>query len=180
MRRVLWAIVCAVLLAGFAKAQGAMTGEWADKAKVEVISSELRKMTYLVQNYKVSSDWRNMSDSDVIISVTPERGIDRASREWATSRMLIGELFMISQYHFGHRVWIYDNGNAAVMVYYADALFREKGKAVPRRSLEVDVLVKTDDAAWPWKRIAHTGSANTNLAIWPAQSEPIIGVKNHY
>jgi len=182
MRRILLAMALALFLTGFAKAQGAMSGDLADKAKVELVNSELRKMTYLVQNYSVASDWRHMSDSDVIISVTPDKGIDRDSRESATSRMLTGDLFMISQSHYGHRVWVYDNGNEAVMIYYADALFREKGNAVPHRSLDVDILVKTNDESWPWKRIAHTGSANTDLSIWPGPSYrlPIIGVVNHY
>ena len=163
MRRIIFSVMLAVSLAGFAKAQET-TGDTAEAVKKEILQLEHEKVQALVTNGPMCADWfeRHEADNDVRISGNGTR--DSKARAVARMRTAQKRVFSLNQYD--EQVHVYGNGGngTTAVVSYLQVGTRAKeqegkpstddSKRSTTEGAGTDVWVKVDGQWW---FVVHSG-----------------------
>ena len=149
MRRILFAALLAVSLAGVVYAQE-VTGAKAEAVKKEIMKIEDEKVAGLLRGGSEPVDWIVKYDAEDIAQTEIDgRNTTKAQIEAALQP---GVFKMISMKQDGHRIQVYDDGNVAVVNYHALGVIERNGKTTNRESRFTDVWVKQKGA---WLRVLH-------------------------
>ncbi len=148
MRRILFAMLVGVLLAGLAKAQE-MTGPVAEKAKKEVLKIETEKLGDLKQNGSEAADWFDRVDDDGMILASADGVIETKSEHEAKLRSSESAIVTMKQYD--HRARVFADGNVVVVTYKQTG--QTVGQGGSSDGITEDVWIKKDGK---WMRILHS------------------------
>ena len=149
MRRILFAIMLAVSLISFAKAQE-MTGEKAEQVKKEILEMDQEKVASLTGSPSVAADWSRRVDADGIAFTSADGSMITSAQHIAQLRS--GERKALSLKDDDFRVHVYAHGSTAVLTYRANTTIELKGDAATHQTRITDVYVKERGA---WRRVVH-------------------------
>jgi ketosteroid isomerase-like protein len=149
MRRIFFAVLLTILLAGIVRAQE-VTGEKAEAVKKEIMKIEEEKVAGLLRGGSEPVDWIAKYDAEEIAQTdvdgsTPNKAQIEAGLQPGTFKMH-------SMKQDGHRIHVYDDGNVAVVTYHALGVIERNGKTSNRENIFTDVWVKQKGA---WLRVLH-------------------------
>jgi hypothetical protein len=150
MRGILLSMLLAGSLAGVVKAQQT-TGDKAEAVKKEIIKIELDKLAGVQRNISEHADWLKQHDASDLVRIdqSSSTGSDETSDE-LEAEMRNGEYKVVTMKQDGHRVFVYANGNTAVVTYRVIGTIELKGKITDLRHRLTDVWVKQNGA---WLRV---------------------------
>jgi ketosteroid isomerase-like protein len=149
MRRIFLAVLFTISFAGIVCAQ-TVTGAKADAAKKEIMKIEEEKVAGLLRGGSEPVDWIVKYDAEDIAQTEIDgRNTTKAQVEAALQP---GVFKMHSMKQDGHQFRVYDEGNVAVVTYYAHGVIERNGKVANRESRFTDVWVKQKG---DWLRVAH-------------------------
>jgi ketosteroid isomerase-like protein len=149
MRRILFAVVLTVSLAGAICAQE-VTGAKAEAVKKEIMKIEDEKVAGLLRGGSEPVDWIVKYDAEDIAQTNIDGS--RPTKAQVEAGLQPGVFKMHSMKQDGHRIRVYDDGNVAVVTYHARGVIERNGKAANRENLFTDVWVKQKGA---WLRVVH-------------------------
>jgi len=149
MRRILFAALLAVSLPGVVCAQE-VTGAKADAVKKEIMNIEDEKVAGLLRGGSEPVDWIVKYDAEDIAQTSVDGSTPNKAQIEAALQP--GVFKMHSMKQDGHRIRVYDDGNAAVVTYHALGVIERNGKVANRENLFTDVWVKQKGS---WLRVVH-------------------------
>ena len=156
MRRILLSALLTILLTGVVRAQQT-TGEAAEKAKREVMQFEKDKVPLLLKGGPAFADFFDRVDADDVIIINGNGGTISKAAHVANRRS--GGRKQLSNNQHDHHVYVYDNGNVAVVTYIGTTKDEMNGKVSTSTVRCADTWVKQGGK---WLRIVH---ANTDLRV---------------
>jgi len=149
MRRILFAALLAVSLPGVVCAQE-VTGAKAEAVKKEIMNIEDEKVAGLLRGGSEPVDWIVKYDAEDIAQTSVDGSTPNKAQIEAALQP--GVFKMHSMKQDGHRIRVYDDGNAAVVTYHALGVIARNGKVANRENLFTAVWVKQKGA---WLRVVH-------------------------
>lgn len=158
MRRVLSAVLSAVLLIAVGKAQETI-GAKAEEVKQEVLKIETDKVAYRANHQGSIEDWNQRYDA-IGIAVTQPNGARPTGAEHVAHLQDPNRAKLRTNNQFGYQVRVYDDGKIAVVTYSGENTFStdaDKDKIITQRTLDTDVWFKFPDGMW--RRIVHDAAS---------------------
>jgi ketosteroid isomerase-like protein len=155
MRRILLSILLAVSVVSLARAQQT-TGKVAEEARKEVSQFEIDKVPLLLKGGPAFADWFDRLDADDVVLINGDGGTISKTAHVANWRS--GGRRQLANNQHDHHVYVYDNGNVAIVTYIGTTTDElSKGKVTTSTVRCADTWVKQDGK---WLRVVH---ANTDI-----------------
>lgn len=151
MRKVLLLGVLSVLWAGYARAQQT-TGPAAEEARKQVMQFEKEKVPLLLEGGNAFADWLYKMDAEDVLHIGQDLRRSKAEQValWRSGNMT---QFMNDQRE--HQVYVYDNGNLAIVTYIGTTFQTVYGRTYRSNVRCVDSWVRQDGK---WQRVVHINS----------------------
>ena len=149
MRKILFAMLLAILLTGVVNAQQT-TGEQAETVRKQILKIEAEKVAGLLKGGSEPADWHERYDTEDLVNMMAD-GSTR-TRSQLAAELRSGDLKVVTMKQYEHRVFVYNNGTIAVVTNLATGTLERKGKSSPMHSRFTDVWVKQAGA---WRRVVH-------------------------
>ena len=152
MRSMLLSMLLVVSVSGVVRAQQT-TGPVAEQAKTEIMKLEKGKVPLLLQGGSAFADWFDRYDTDDIVLINEDGS--SPTRAEQISGWRAGKRQLANNQH-DHQVYIYDNGNVAVVTYVGTTTTEFKdGKVATDTVRCADTWVKQDGK---WLRVVHANA----------------------
>jgi len=152
MRRILLAMLLAVSLVGFVKAQEA-SGDTAEEVKKEIMKIEQEKESALEKDASAQADWFERYNADDLDETTTTFGVRTKAQVLADFRSGNQKNIPVSSYDY--RVRVHGNGNTAILTYRNHNTVTIVDKTYAQEHFVTDVYVKEDGV---WQRVVHHAS----------------------
>jgi hypothetical protein len=151
MRKILFLVALSVLWAGYARAQQT-TGPAAEQARKEIMQFEKEKVPLLLQGGYHFSDWLSKMDAEDSLFIGHDK---RRTKLEQVELWRSGNMVQHSNDQRDHKVFVYDNGNLAIVTYVGRTVNTVNGITAASNDRCVDTWVKQDGV---WKRVVHINS----------------------
>lgn len=148
MRTTLTLVVLSVVWVACARGQQT-TGSAADEARKQVMQFEKDKVPLLLEGGDAFADWLSRMDAEDVLHIGQDMRRSKAEQVavWRSGKMT---QFMNDQHD--HQVYIYDNGNLAVVTYIGTTFQTVSGRTYSSTVRCVDSWVRQDGK---WTRVVH-------------------------
>ncbi|SRR6266403_1195479 len=153
MRRVILAVLLAVSLAGFVKAQVA-TEDRTEQVKQEIMKLEQEKISALGKGVPAIVEWFERVNSEDLAHTDPISG--NRTKAQCIAEFQSGKLKVHPVNTTDYKVRVHGNGNTAILTYRTNNMVtRGDNKPYTHDQFITDVYVKESGV---WQRVAHTAS----------------------
>jgi hypothetical protein len=153
MQRVILAMLLAVSLVGFAKAQ-VPTGDRTEQVKKEIMELEQEKISALGKGVPAIVEWFERVNSDDLAHTDPISGV--RTKAQCIAEFQSGKLKVHPVTTSDYRVRVHGNGNTAILTYRTNNMVtRGDNKPYTHDQFITDVYVRESGV---WQRVAHTAS----------------------
>ena len=154
MQRVLYVVLLALSIAATVQAQET-TGPVAEQTREEVMQFEKEKVPLLLKGGAAFADFFDRVDADDVVMINGNGSTITKAAHVANWRA--GGQKMLSNDQHDHHLYVYDNGNVAVVTYVGTTTDERNGKISTNTVRCADTWIKQDGK---WLRIVH---ANTDI-----------------
>jgi hypothetical protein len=150
MRRIFLSMLLAGSLAGVVRAQQT-TGAKAEAVRKEITKIELEKFAGVQRSMSEHADWLQKHDAEDLVRIdeSSSSGSDETSEE-LEAQLRNGEYKVLTMKQDGHQVFVYADGNTAVVTYRVIGTIELKGKVSDVRHRLTDVWAKQNGQ---WLRV---------------------------
>jgi hypothetical protein len=153
MRRIFLSMLVIVSLVGFVKAQQT-TGAAAEEAKKAVMQFEKEKVPLILKGGSAMADWLDRVDADDVVLINANG--DSGTKAHQVEMWRSGRVKQLSNDQHDHQVYVYDNGNVAIVTYISSVNSVVDGKSRTSTVRCADTWVKQDGK---WLRVVHASTS---------------------
>jgi Domain of unknown function (DUF4440) len=161
MQKALLLIALSVSWVGYARAQQTI-GPAAETTRAQLMQFETDKVPLLLQGGAAFADWLQKMDADDTVYLNPNGTINYKTPQ--VDKWRSGKMTQSSNFQRGHEVFVYNNGNVAIVTYIGTTVDTVSGVTTVDRVRCADTWVKQNGG---WLRVVH---ANTGWSPDPKQS----------
>jgi hypothetical protein len=154
MRNILLLALASVLWVGSAGAQQT-TGKAAEDARAQVMQFEKDKVPLMLKGGSAFADWLDKMDAEDSIFINEDGS--RRSKVQQLEIWQTGNKKQSANNQHDHQVFVYDNGNVAIVTYIGPTTETVNGKIITSNIRCADTWVKQNGK---WMRVVH---ANTRI-----------------
>jgi hypothetical protein len=150
VRRIFLSILLAGLLGGVVRARES-TGTKDEAVKKEIIKLELEKLAGVQRSMSEHADWLKKHEATDMVRID-ETDLSQAqlSSDELRAQLRNGEYKVLTMQQDDHQVFVYANGNTAVVTYRAIGTIELNGKVFDSRHRLTDVWAKQNGE---WLRV---------------------------
>jgi len=151
MRKFVLLFLFSVLWAGYGRAQQA-TGPAAEEARKQVMQFEKEKVPLLLEGGTAFADWLYKMDAEDVLHIGQDM---RRSKAEQVALWRSGGMTQFVNDQHDHQVYVYDNGNLAIVTYIGTTFQTVNGRTYRSTVRCVDSWVRQNEK---WQRVVHINS----------------------
>ena len=160
MQKTLLLVVLSVSWVGYTRAQQT-TGKVAEETRKEVMQFEKEKVPLLIKGGAAFADWLQKVDADDVIHMGANGKRNNKTAQVELWRS--GNMTQSSNFQHDHEVFVYNNGNVAIVTYVGTTVDTVNGVTTVDIGRCADTWVKQNGK---WLRVVH---ANAGMSADPKQ-----------